>query len=352
MDHARRGLVWYVESVYAQTAHDESEVKRLKACRHLEILLLGISLVCAAPLAAEGPPQGVLDRGKAVYEKHCAFCHGVDGKANTPVGRLLTPHPRNFADPVEMARVTVDRMYRAIKDGRPGTAMSAWELVLTETQIGDAIDYVRSLAPPQALTLSVEQLSLEIGRRVYEKECALCHGLGGQVPPDVARVLRPPPRNFADPIDMAQVDDGRMYSAIKVGRPGTAMGGRGELLSPAEIIDVMRYIRSLVQPLPPGMTQADLDVAVGEQIYRQRCIVCHGENGDGQTPLGQSLAPHPRDFSKPGQLAATSDKDMAQVIARGRSGTAMAPWSGVLNSEDIRRVIAFIRKTFQRPPAG
>jgi mono/diheme cytochrome c family protein len=293
----------------------------------------------------------MLERGKAVYEKHCAFCHGVDGKADTPVGRLLTPHPRNFADPVEMARVTVDRMYRTIKEGRPGTAMPAWGQVLSETQIGDAIDYVRSLASPDALTLSVEQLSLEIGRRVYEKECALCHGKDGRADTEAAKVLRPHPRNFADPIEMAQVDDGRMYSAIKLGRPGTAMGGRGELLSPAEIIDVMRYVRSLVQPLPKGMAQADLDVAVGEQIYRQRCVACHGENGDGQTSLGQSLVPRPLDFNKPEELAATSDKEMARVIAQGIPGTAQAPWSGILNSEDIRRVIAFIRKTFQRPPA-
>jgi mono/diheme cytochrome c family protein len=117
-----------------------------------------------------------LERGKAVYEKHCAYCHGVDGKADTPVGRLLTPHPRNFADPVGTARLTVDRMYHAIKEGRPWTAMPVWHQVLSKSQIGDVIDYVRSLAPPQALKLSIEQLSLEIGRRIYEKECELCHG--------------------------------------------------------------------------------------------------------------------------------------------------------------------------------
>ena len=323
------------------------EVNGLRACRLAEIFLLGVSLAWAAPLAAQPPPQGVLERGKAVYEKHCAYCHGMDGKAGTPVGRLLTPHPRNFADPVEMARVTVDRIYRAIKEGRPGTAMPAWGQVLEETQIGDVIDYVRSLASTQALKLSVEQLSLEIGRRIYEKECELCHGKDGGADTDAAKTLRPPPRKLADPIEMARVDDGRMYSAIKLGRRGTGMAGWGELLSPAEIIDVMRYVRSLVEPLPAGMTKAGLDVAVGERIYRRDCVPCHGEKGDGQTPLGQSLVPRPRDFNKLQELTAPSDKEMAQVIARGIPGTAQAPWSGILNSEDIRRVILFIRQTFQ-----
>ena len=320
----------------------------MRACRLAEILLLGVSLAWAAPLAAQPPPQGVLERGKVVYEKHCAYCHGLDGKADTPVGRLLTPHPRNFADPVEMARVSVDRIYHAIKDGRAGTAMPAWGQVLGETQIGDAVDYVRSLATAKAITLSVEQLSLEIGRRIYAKECELCHAKDGRSDTEAARVLRPPPRSLADPIEMARVDDGRMYSAIKLGRRGTGMAGWGELLSPAEIIDVMRYVRSLVQPLPAGMTKAGLDLAVGEKIYRRDCVPCHGEKGDGQTPLGYSLVPRPRDFNKPQELTATSDKEMAQVIARGTPGTAQAPWSGILNSEDIRRVILFIRQTFQR----
>jgi high-affinity iron transporter len=98
------------------------------------------------------------------------------------------------------------------------------------------------------------------------------------------------------------------------------------------------------------MTAAQLDVSVGEKIYRQHCVVCHGDKGDARTPLGQSLSPHPRDFTRTQEMASISDKELAQAIALGRPGTAMAPWRGVLNSEDIRRVILFIRRTFQRAP--
>ncbi|MBI4269805.1 MAG: c-type cytochrome [Candidatus Rokubacteria bacterium] len=317
----------------------------MKGSRRVACLALGLSLGWAAQGAAQLPTSPPHDWGKAIYAARCAACHGVDGRADTPIGRLLRPRPRNFADPVEMARVTVDRIYRAIKDGRPGTAMASWGEILSETEIGDVIDHIHSLAGPQS-ALSPRQLSLEVGRRIYERECVFCHGMDGRADTEVAKVLHPPPRNFADPVEMARLDDGRMYSAIKLGRPGTAMGGHGELLTPAEIIDVMRYLRTLVQPLPPGMTQARLDVVVGERIYRQDCVVCHGEQGNGQTPVGQHLMPRPADFTR---LSATvSDKDLAQVIARGRPGTAMAPWLGVLNSEDIRRVILFIRQTFQR----
>ncbi len=316
----------------------------------LTVLLLGVSLAWVAPLLAQAPAPSAYQRGKTLYETHCAVCHGVDGRADTPVGRVLKPRPRNFADPIEMARLTVDRIYLAIKEGRPGTAMAAWGQVLTETQIGDVIDYIHSLVSPHGRALSAEQLSLEVGRRLYERECAVCHGVGGRADTEAAKVLHPSPSRFADPIEMARLDDGRMYSAIKLGRPGTAMGGWGELLSPAEIIDMMRYIRTLVRPLPAGMTAAQLDVSVGEQIYRRDCMVCHGEKGDAQTPLGQSLVPHPRDFTRAQEMASISDKELAQAIALGRPGTAMAPWRGVLNSEDIRRVVLFIRRTFQHAP--
>ncbi len=324
--------------------------RRTTAYGFLGFLLLGVSLGCAAAIAAQPPSPPVHERGRVLYEARCSVCHGADGRADTPVGRMLRPRPRNFADPVEMARLTVDRIYRAIKDGKPGTAMAAWGQVLTETEIGDVIDHIHALVSPHPLTLPPQQLSLEVGRRVYQRDCAVCHGADGRADTEAARIFDPPPRNFADPVEMARLDDGRMYSAIKLGRPGTAMGGRGELLSPAEIIDVMRYIRTLVRPLPAGMTRERLDLVVGEKIYRERCVICHGENGDARTPLGQSLTPPPPDFRSARAIASVSDSELADRIARGSPGTAMAPWRGVLNAEDIRRVIRYIRQTFRPVP--
>ena len=237
--------------------------------RRLITLLVAGGLLWPLPVAAQLTAPSNQGRGKAVYEQNCTVCHGIDGRADTPVSRLLTPPPRNFTDPVDMGRVTVDRIYRAIKEGRPGTAMAAWGQVLTEMEIGDVMDYVHNFASAgRAAQLPAEKLSLEIGRRIYAKNCASCHGESGKADTEAARVLKPPPRDFTDPIKMARLDDGRIYLAIFRGKPGTAMGGRGELLSPTEIIDVMRYIRTLAGPLPAGMRPVDLDLRVGQEIYQ------------------------------------------------------------------------------------
>ena len=124
------------------------------------------------------------------------------------------------------------------------------------------------------------------------------------------------------------------------------MGGRGELLAPTEIIDVMRYLRTLARPLAQGTTPAQLDRMVGEQVYKQNCVACHGEGGDGQTPLGQELRPHPRNFTKTEDMSKLPDEALAQSILHGVSGTAMAPWEGVLNKDDVRRVLLYIRASF------
>lgn len=305
-------------------------------------LILGTALF-AAPVSVVTAAQQ--SSGKAIYDRDCAFCHGEDGYADTPVGRLLEPRPRRFADPVEMARLNDEQVYRAIKDGKSGTAMASWGKVLNEVQIGDVMDYIHQLAGTSK-PMDKQKLSLEVGRRIYDKECAFCHGLMGHADTDVARVLRPPPRKFSDPIEMARVDDGRMYAAIKLGVPGTAMASWASLMSPVEIIDVMRYIRTLQEPLPEVLTAERLDVTVGGNIYQRYCMTCHGVNGDADTPIGQVLVPPPRNFTDRKAMASLSDRQMTASIMQGKPGTAMAPWGGILNPYDIQRVIRYIRTTF------
>jgi mono/diheme cytochrome c family protein len=124
------------------------------------------------------------------------------------------------------------------------------------------------------------------------------------------------------------------------------MGGWRELLAPTEIIDLIRYIRKLPGPLPAGMRPGDLDVLVGKEIYGHYCVGCHGEHGNAETPLGRQLHPHPRNFTSPIEMESKDDQVLTQSIVRGIHGTAMAPWEGVLNKEDVRRVIVFIRQSF------
>jgi len=313
----------------------------------LVLLLLGVTFLCAISIGAQALDTSMQGQGKLIFEQNCAVCHGMEGRADTPVSRLLTPRPLNFTDPIQIGRVTSDRMYQAVKEGMPGTAMGAWNKVLTELEIGDVVDYVRSFASAgKTAPLSAEKLSFEVGRRLYANDCAACHGESGKADTETAKVLKPQPTDFSDPVKMARVDDGRLYLAIFRGKPATSMGGWGSVLSPAEIIDLMRYVRTLVGPLQAGIQAGNLDFLVGKEIYQTYCITCHGEKGNGHTPLSRQLVPQPADFTATSGKDAKDDRQYAESIMHGINGTAMASWGGILNKEDVRRVIVFIRQSF------
>jgi len=182
------------------------------------------------------------------------------------------------------------------------------------------------------------------GKILYNKYCTFCHGKAGQEHTPMERVLQPPPRKFADPVEMARLTSNDIYLAIKEGRPGTAMPAWGRLLNESDIRDVMHYVQSLKQPLPPGMTQKDFDIRVGERIYRQHCVVCHGGKGNGQTTIGLALHRHPQNFTDVVGMAHLSDRELASTIEDGKPDTAMVAWKSILNDEDIRRIILFIRQ--------
>lgn len=70
----------------------------------------------------------------------------------------------------------------------------------------------------------------------------------------------------------------------------------------------------------------------GSRLYGANCAVCHGPNGD--TVAGVDL--------KGGKFRkATSDEDLAKVIAIGLPGTAMPPHK--LNATELEGVIAYVR---------
>lgn len=81
-------------------------------------------------------------RGKTLFEKNCAFCHAMDGTGGNWIGSFLQPHPRDLTNSSVAKRLTGKTLTKAIKEGLPGTSMSAWQFVLNEKQIAAIVAYV------------------------------------------------------------------------------------------------------------------------------------------------------------------------------------------------------------------
>lgn len=73
------------------------------------------------------PNPALLARGKDVYAKTCATCHGADGKGDGPGGTGLNPKPRNFTDKTAWKNGTrLEDVYRTLEEGIKGSSMVSY----------------------------------------------------------------------------------------------------------------------------------------------------------------------------------------------------------------------------------
>jgi mono/diheme cytochrome c family protein len=96
-----------------------------------------------------------------------------------------------------------------------------------------------------------------------------------------------------------------------------------------------------------AVSAADGDAAKGKQTYQTYCSTCHGPLGDGLGPVGKTLKPPPRDFTKGDFAFGSSDQEIFDVISNGAAvkggSPLMAPWGAVIPEADRWNVVAFIR---------
>ncbi len=97
---------------------------------------------------AESKPEhlaGDPERGKATYEKLCLACHGETGRGDGPFGRHLFPPAADYGSPEVKTKSDME-LFKAIRDGVPGTAMQSFRRHLSNQQMRDVLAYVRSLS--------------------------------------------------------------------------------------------------------------------------------------------------------------------------------------------------------------
>lgn len=102
-----------------------------------------------APQIAKLTPSQ--QQGQQLFQDNCAFCHGADGTGKNWIGSFLDSHPRDLTNDRFMAGVTRARLREVIRNGLPGTTMSAWKHVLKNDEIESIIDYIDRAFHPVAV---------------------------------------------------------------------------------------------------------------------------------------------------------------------------------------------------------
>ncbi|MBS1855358.1 MAG: cbb3-type cytochrome c oxidase subunit I [Acidobacteria bacterium] len=194
--------------------------------------------MCVAP-SSPGMAKGDPGQGRRVFQHNCAGCHGEGGVADSPGGQALSPPAFDLA----AAAMADSLVWRALRQGVPGTSMPSWaglpaadlrNVAAYTLQLGDPGDLpaAERRAPPDVL--------LEAGKRVYDMHCTACHGDTGAGDGPEAGRHEPRPAAFLE----MQPSYPLARRVIHSGVAGTAMSA-WPLLTPAEIQAVTTYIRSL-----------------------------------------------------------------------------------------------------------
>lgn len=199
----------------------------------MQTLLLIAALASAAGEQSRREDPAL--RGKNLYARMCAVCHGASGEGyradNAPA----------IGSPGYLATVTDEFLSNAIADGRAGTTMSAWSSrragPLSPSAVDAVVAYLRTFEAGERVALDERPAAGNPvhGKTLYAANCRKCHGQDGRDGTAVA---------IGNPALLKDASDGLLRHAIAEGR-GEFMPGFKTELGNAGIDDLIAWLRVL-----------------------------------------------------------------------------------------------------------
>lgn len=161
-----------------------------------------------------------------------------------------------------------------------------------------------------------------LGLRLFREACTTCHEESAPRPPTRQWRLPTEPQGEARAIrhGLDHGDDPEGYN-----REATAAHDEAPRLD--------------------NLTRAE---AKGELLYQQACAYCHAADGTGENWIGEFLRPHPTDFTDPRQPERLTDEAMERAILDGLPQTSMPAFRAVLDLDQVKAIIAYLRRAFLR----
>ncbi len=187
-------------------------------------------------------------------------------------------------------------------------------------------DHVRpTAAPTMAPAFPEVAPDAANGEAIYAEKCAACHGVTGLGDGVQSAQLPNPAPALGNRQVALQAAPAAWYTAVTQGNLEALMPPF-KSLSDAERWDVVAYAYSL--SITPEQ------IALGKELFNEKCAICHGEDGTGITA--------PVDFTDQGFMASRSAATLATTIING-SENGMASFRDDFSDDEIAALTDYIR---------
>ena len=364
------------------------------------VATVAAAIVGASLARLEAQPQG-----KNVYDAHCVECHGESGRGDGPSAAYLMPRPRDFTSGKYKIRSTEtgsvptdDDLMQSVRQGLYGTAMPAWVRILSDAEMHDVVEYLKTLSPqftqpgrPVSVGTGVPSSpdSITRGRQVYDKlQCGKCHGNDGRGSGAVTTTFEDDwkqPLRAADLTEPWTFHGGAtsrdVFLRFRTGMAGTPMPSFADAASEGEMWDLANYILSLARKPIWTMTVDEIQEFYARQeadakanpvkrgqylVETFGCVACHSAVDAQKRMLpGMRLAGgllmriEPFGDYPTGNLTSDkatglgdwSDEEIKRAITKGilRNGTRLLPYPmdyasySTMKPEDLSAIVAYLR---------
>ena len=162
----------------------------------------------------------------------------------------------------------------------------------------------------------------------------------------VVCLLAVPGTGVTLPWDKDMVDQPSMKpqdSVVETNQTSVPAGGKDDYPPPKDIIELVRARleagKTLVNPVP----KSPESLARGREMYERHCLVCHGEQGRGNGPVGQKFVPQPMELNLD-YVQLQPDGQLFYTISHG--SIAMPFYRQAVPAEDRWHLVNFIKEVF------
>lgn len=243
-----------------------------------------------------------LPDGERLYLRHCAVCHGMDGRGGVGVPLAL---------PAFQSSVSDHYLETTIRLGRSGRVMPAFSS-LSDEKVDAVVEHIRSWVDGPQPDYSSERIAGDatLGKSLFLKHCAKCHGETAQGGHGTGKTFSRR-RDFSimapalnNPGFLSSASDAMIRKTLIEGRADTPMPSflkKG--LTEKDIDDIISFLRSFesiesakTEPVTePAILVAESPYGLQETVESVKRAVT-GKNfrlireqylEDGLTPAGQ-----------------------------------------------------------------